>query len=437
MRTINSLIILLFGLTTACWAQFSHKFTQTAQIADGGDETRGSGVAVAPDGTVFLANGGDGLRAYRYDGTSFTNTAHINDGGGANGVTVAPDSTVFLANGGDGLRAYRYDGTSFTNTAHIDDDGSALGVAVANDGTVFLANGGDGLRAYRYDGKSLTNIAHIYDSGERRGEARNVVVAPDGSTIFLANRSDGLRVYRYNGNSFTNIAHDNTNTGDVIVASDSTVFAVTFNVGRLLRAYYYDGKELTKIADTEDIGFPPRALALGPDGTIFLSISWGDFLTKDNGLWAYTFDGVSFTKTAYAPSSYSEDVTVTTNGTVFNAARSSGLIAYTYSGTPTNVSDSFSQLPREFALRQNYPNPFNPTTIINYDLPTAGHVELRIYNTLGQEIRTLVTSIQQPGTYNVTWDGRNNSGMVVPSGVYFYQLQAGAVVETRKMILMR
>ena len=91
-----------------------------------------------------------GLRAYSYDGTSFTNIAHIDDGqsGSANysdahGVVVAADGTVFLANWWDGLRAYSYDGTSFTLTAHIDhggDKGDANGVAVAADGTVFLAN---------------------------------------------------------------------------------------------------------------------------------------------------------------------------------------------------------------------------------------------------------------------------------------------------------
>lgn len=90
----------------------------------------------------------DGIRAYIYDGTSFTNTAHIDDDPGlANGVAVGRDGTVFLANGVDGLRAYEYDGVSFVNTAHIDSVGG-WPIAIGSDGTVFL--GGEGLVAYTY-----------------------------------------------------------------------------------------------------------------------------------------------------------------------------------------------------------------------------------------------------------------------------------------------
>ena len=84
-------------------------------------------ITLSSNGTIFLANGDDGLRAYTYDGSSFTNTANIDDGGCAYGVTVSSDGTIFLANGDDGLRAYTYDGSSFTNTAHINDGGGACG----------------------------------------------------------------------------------------------------------------------------------------------------------------------------------------------------------------------------------------------------------------------------------------------------------------------
>ena len=135
-------------------------FTNTAYIDNGGNA---NGVAVDVNGNVFLANGTDGLRAYIYDGKSFTNTAHAEiDKGELYGVAVDSDGTIFAANTGlsgftriwpdDGLRAYSYDGTSFTNTAHIDDDGFAMAVALNSDGTVFLANGEEGLIAYTYSG---------------------------------------------------------------------------------------------------------------------------------------------------------------------------------------------------------------------------------------------------------------------------------------------
>ena len=94
-------------------------------------------------------------------------------------------------------------------------------------------------------------------------------------------------------------------------------------------------------------------------------------------------------------------------------------------------------MPKEFALYQNYPNPFNPTTTIRYDVKQATEVKLVIYNMLGQEVRTLVNNRQDAGYKTVVWDGLNNRGSRVASGIYIYRLQAGDFVQARKMILMK
>lgn len=91
----------------------------------------------------------------------------------------------------------------------------------------------------------------------------------------------------------------------------------------------------------------------------------------------------------------------------------------------------------EYQLYQNYPNPFNPETMIAYDILEAGHVTLRLFNTVGQEVRTLIDEMQSPGAYQVHWDGRNTLGQVLPSGIYFYRLQAGEFVQIRKMTLVQ
>jgi hypothetical protein len=94
--------------------------------------------------------------------------------------------------------------------------------------------------------------------------------------------------------------------------------------------------------------------------------------------------------------------------------------------------------PETFALQQNYPNPFNPTTTINYSVSKAQNVTLTIYNTVGQEVNTLVNQNQNPGSYSVTWNGRDFHSKQVMSGVYFYQLRVGSeVVQTRKMLLVK
>lgn len=104
---------------------------------------------------------------------------------------------------------------------------------------------------------------------------------------------------------------------------------------------------------------------------------------------------------------------------------------------PTGISDIDIAAIKNFSLSQNYPNPFNPTTSIDYTLSKASPVTLKIFNLLGQEIRTLVNEQQSAGTKTVVWDGRDHSGRQVSSGIYVYQLQAGNAVQSRKMLLVR
>jgi len=100
-------------------------------------------------------------------------------------------------------------------------------------------------------------------------------------------------------------------------------------------------------------------------------------------------------------------------------------------------------LPSQFSIEQNYPNPFNPTTTIRYTIPDRDRerrphrTTLRVYNVLGQLVRTLVDGEQAPGYYSVRWDGRNSSGQELPSGVYIYRIQAGGYVQARRMILLK
>ena len=103
-------------------------------------------------------------------------------------------------------------------------------------------------------------------------------------------------------------------------------------------------------------------------------------------------------------------------------------------------------LPETWNLSQNYPNPFNPTTTIQYALPQGDrrletgdgiYTTLKIYNILGQEVETLVDEVKEAGYYSVTWDGKDDSGRDVSSGVYFYRLMAGNFTATKRMVLMR
>jgi len=94
-------------------------------------------------------------------------------------------------------------------------------------------------------------------------------------------------------------------------------------------------------------------------------------------------------------------------------------------------------IPTQLALQQNYPNPFNPETTIIFAVPTLDKVSLDIYNLMGQKIATLFNGIAEPGNHQVHWNGMNTSGMPVASGVYFYKLQLGSQVISKKMVLLR
>jgi len=96
-----------------------------------------------------------------------------------------------------------------------------------------------------------------------------------------------------------------------------------------------------------------------------------------------------------------------------------------------------SSLPYRFELNQNYPNPFNPTTTIDYSIPERSHVNIDVYNVLGQKIRTMVDREESAGSYTITWDGTNSDGSAVATGIYLYRFQAGDYVETKKMLLMK
>lgn len=100
-------------------------------------------------------------------------------------------------------------------------------------------------------------------------------------------------------------------------------------------------------------------------------------------------------------------------------------------GTPT------VEIPDKFELYQNYPNPFNPSTSITFDLPRDEFVTLKIYNIIGQEVRTLANEFRNAGKHTVVWDGKDNSGKIAPSGIYFYRITAGSFSKTLKMVLTK
>ena len=90
------------------------------------------------------------------------------------------------------------------------------------------------------------------------------------------------------------------------------------------------------------------------------------------------------------------------------------------------------ELPTSYAMEQNYPNPFNPSTVINYQLPQAGFVTLKVYDILGNEVKTLVNEFKSAGKYSTNFGASN-----LASGIYIYQLKSGSYISIKKMILAK
>jgi hypothetical protein len=104
---------------------------------------------------------------------------------------------------------------------------------------------------------------------------------------------------------------------------------------------------------------------------------------------------------------------------------------------PSVANEDPTVTPVTRILNQNYPNPFNPETTISFDMPKAANANLSVYNVKGQLVKTLLNGRADFGRNNLVWNGTDNSGSSVSSGLYFYRLSTDGKVETRKMMLMK
>ena len=110
-----------------------------------------------------------------------------------------------------------------------------------------------------------------------------------------------------------------------------------------------------------------------------------------------------------------------------------------YADAASDAEDDIAEeyLPENYSLEQNYPNPFNPSTVISYSLPKRSDVTVSIINLLGQNIKTMKIENQSAGEHEVNWDGTDRSGRAVGSGIYFYRIEAGNYIASKKMLLLK
>lgn len=173
-------------------------------------------------------------------------------------------------------------------------------------------------------------------------------------------------------------------------------------------------------------------LAMAPSETGGMSLAWGSQQPPDPGQKVLLRD-VLYDRVV--------DMAVQPVYSVTNAVQMPAGRLVIYLGDSAAVMRAVSEpmraIPNGYRLYQNYPNPFNPTTTLAFDLPVSSHVELVVFNILGERVRTLVSEVRSAGSYVIPWNSRDDGEQSVASGVYFARLLAGARTVTIKMALVK
>ena len=320
---------------------------------------------------------------------------------------------------------------------------------VYTSGNVIAGNTGDGIKIFGYDNETVTYGHFIVDS--RIGINQNGTHFPNGGSginiygnVVQANSSlESVIIGRaVSGINTPNIIVGNAGAG--ISISNQFGYSPSKIVARGNLIYQNNTANLSVSPQSNNAILPPYGLSFSnntiagihdiPNSIIDIykssinefhpsSYEWlGSTTVGGNGVFSYQLNDTTI-----------EAVSVTATSVSGNTSE------FSYLEVLTGVENEDETIPAEFSLAQNFPNPFNPTTKIKYSIPAFAvgnenfrSVQLKIYDILGKEITTLVNDQKAPGSYEVEFNALN-----LPSGTYFYQLQAKGYLQTRKMMLLK
>jgi hypothetical protein len=240
-----------------------------------------------------------------------------------------------------------------------------------------------------------------------------------GGNLFAGTKG-GVFFSMNNGSSWTAVSNSLANVYVYSLAVSGTNLFAGTNSG--VYSFTNNGASWTEM-DTSLTNYNVLSLALAGEN-LFAAAGDGVYLSTDNGLsWTQVNTGLPNTSVwALAVSG--------TN--LFAGTYNSGVWQRPLSELITAVKGNVNQVPAHFGLDQNFPNPFNPSTTINYSIPKAGLVTLKVYDVLGKEVATLVSEEKTTGNYSLVFNASK-----LASGVYFYRLISGNSFMTKKLILMK
>ena len=443
----------------------------------------GSCVFITQTGRLFA--GAEGLGMYENNEGTWKKQPLADCGLPSNSVsTVFVDShdNKWFGTSGSGLAKYSWKGWTVFNTQNSDlPNDDVLSINEDNHGNIWV---GTKAGAAKWDGTNMT----VYDKNntpEIYGDWINDIAIHQGKVYLATNQGYSV----FDGSSWT--VHTKNNLPNFPSASDE-ISAITFDPdGNLWMAimFYgvikYDGVTCTGYApDNSGLSYSQaKDVAFDSSGNLWVATygtdyygsngalykyadgNWYNYRTNNSGLvcdyltfvnfdangnlwtggvqfgapiisggFSILKDGVweSFRQdNSDLPYSYVNKIDFDSEGNAWIALADYGAVAYNPDGV-TALKENRPHTPQSITLEQNYPNPFNPTTSIKYQVARQTNVQIIVYNSLGQKVRTLVNEIQQPGSHMITFNAAGLS-----SGIYFYRITTGSFTQVRKMILTR
>jgi photosystem II stability/assembly factor-like uncharacterized protein len=308
-------------------------------------------------------------------------------------------------------------------------DGASWSMAVGL--TNFMVNAIGGSNPNLFAGTTGGGVYRSTDNGINWAAANNGLikdsvysVASNGTNVFVGTSGGGVFLSTNNGNSWNEVDHGLPNDNVIGLILDGTNLFAAARSGPI---YLTTNNGTTWTVPSMRLSNVYSLFMYGK--TLFVLGGGGDtgnlFMSTDNGMtWAEIgLSGGLLGQAILSLAVYGKDLFAATNG--------SGVWKRPLSEVITSV-EHWNSLPSHVSLDQNYPNPFNPSTSIRYSVAGTQFVTLKVFDILGRQISTLISERQNAGNHSVRFNATS-----LPSGVYFYRLQAGVYTETKKLLLLK
>jgi len=385
----NAGAVWIFKRTGSSWAQQGFKLVGTGAV---GNAQQGVAVSLSADGNTAIVGGN---RDNNFAGAVWIFTRSNNGVWSQQGNKLVVTDAIGSARFGISV-----DITSDGNTAII---GGHTDNANAGAVWIFTRNNNTWTAQTKLTGTGAIGSARF---------GRSVSISSDGNTAIVGGYEDNAAmgavwVYTRSGGSWTQQGNKLVGTGATGNASQG--FSISLSA---------DGN---------------TALVGGIDDNAFAGAAW--VFTRSGGVWSqlgnklFGSGAVGIANQGGAVAISPDGNTIIVGGIADNTNKGA---AWVFVPGFTSVEQTSNEIPMSFLLEQNYPNPFNPSTNIQFALPQSSYVTLEVFSVTGERVDVLISEELNAGKYNYEWNGSN-----LTSGIYFYRLNAGNFVETRKMMLLK